>query len=77
MGRPPWATAQQQEWLCSKISAYRDAQSARTLPDFFESTSAQFLKHFPPTVIADGLGQNAANSEIEVCAEVIKIRTVS
>ncbi len=53
MGRPPWATAEQLQWLIAKIPDYRDARRQKKFGDFWAEVIAAFFQEFPQSNASD------------------------
>ena len=56
MGRKPWTTKRQREWLESCREEYRQAQDARRLPDFYRDISTKFFDRFELRIGKPGHG---------------------
>ena len=46
MGRRPWTTRKQRQWLNEKRRAYAEAQERKQLPIFYKEVIAEFFKAF-------------------------------
>ncbi len=55
MGRPPWATPKQLDWLQNNVPKYHEAQAQGRLSEFFPETIAAFFQKFPFKAEAEGI----------------------
>ena len=55
MGRPPWATAEQTEYLQNLVSRLDEEKQNHGLAAFYARTTTEFLKRWPSLLVPDGM----------------------
>lgn len=64
MGRPPWATPEQTEFLESKVPSLEKEKQNYGLKPFYVQVTKEFLKRWPSIPVPDGKSSDAKLKEL-------------
>lgn len=73
MGRKPWTTKEQAEFLIDRQDEFSEAQTASNTPDFFASVQNDFLKTFPPPAPSAADLAKASGDAVKAAENVEKL----
>ena len=68
MGRPPWATSDQLEFLRSFVPQLDEEKAKNGLKQFYAKVTSQFAKKWPPPVLDDDRKGNKSMAEAQASA---------